>query len=329
MPSAAPREQPGAKGKQMGHSQPLVSVIVLSYKRPQFLAAALDSIRSQSYLAVEVIVVDNNSAESAEIERLVRGYSGVKLVMNAVNLGYTGGMNAGLIAASGEYVHFTTDDVQLERDCLEHLVKYDQAHSVIGLLGGTLLTEDRETICCAGGEFALDAVYHRKNFGEGEKDIGQFACPFEVSCIDGAMIFGRTEFLRALGGFRSEFFVYSDSIELSARVHKVAGRIVIVPKAKAYVHNAPHAFTDERLSFHRTKNLYAMYLLHARWRVLPEFFLRYGLIVPLRSMYANRKMAWPLVRAWAWFLFRAPSLVYERVRGTRYGQLPETRKAEQ
>lgn len=324
---AAPNNGTEAETKRLRNTQPLVSVIVLSYKRPRYLAAALDSILAQSYTALEIIVVDNKSAASDEIERLVRSYRGVKLVKNEVNLGYTGGMNTGLSAASGEYVHFTTDDVQLQGDCIEHLVTYDQAHSVIGLLGGTLLNEDRQTICCAGGEFSLDAIYHRKNIGEGEKDIGQFAFPFEVSCLDGAMIFSRTEFLRALGGFRREFFVYSDSIELSARVHKTAGRIVIVPQAKAYVHDAPHAFTQERLSFHRMKNLYAMYLLHARWRVLPEFFLRYGLIVPLRSMRSNRKMAWPLARAWGWFLFKAPSLVYERVSGTRNGRLMEKHNA--
>jgi hypothetical protein len=58
-----------------------------------------------------------------------------------------------------------------------------------------------------------------------------------------------------------------------------------------------------------------MYLLHARWRVLPEFFLRFGLIVPVRAAFANRKMVWPLTKAWAWFLFKVPSLVRERVRG--------------
>lgn len=314
MPAARTTER-NCEEERMSHNQPLVTVIVLSYKRARFLAAALDSIVAQSYLSLEIIVVDNKSTASSEIEQVVRGYNGVKLIKNAVNLGYTGGMNTGLLAASGEYVHFTTDDVQLERDCIEQLVRYDQAHSVIGLLGGSLLGPDRQTICCAGGEFSLDAVYHRKNHGEGEKDIGQFASPFEVSCLDGAMIFGRAKFLRALGGFRSEFFVYSDSIELSARVHKAAGRIVIVPKARAYVHDAPHAFPEERLSFHRMKNLYAMYLLHAQWRVLPEFFLRYGLIVPLRSMRANRKMAWPLALAWGWFLCNAPSLLHERVRG--------------
>jgi GT2 family glycosyltransferase len=302
-------------------TKPIVSVIVLSHNRPHYLNGVLDSIMAQSYRSLEVIVVDNKSPASDEIAELVRGYRGVRLIRNSDNPGYTGGMNRGLAEATGDYIYFTVDDVLLESDCIEQLVEYDLAHPAQGLLAGILLAEDRRTIICAGGEFALRQIYHRRNIGAGEEDVGQFTQPFEASCVDGAMVFSRLQFMRAMGGFREEFFIYSDSIELSARVLKAGGRITIVPQARAYVYDPPHVFTEEGISFHKIKNLYTMYLLHARWRVLPEFFLRYGLIVPLRSMCANRKMAWPLVKAWAWFLFRAPSLLQERARGTSDGAL--------
>jgi GT2 family glycosyltransferase len=297
------------------NDHPLVSVVVLSYNRPVYLQRALDSIVGQTYTALEVIVVDNKSAASEEVARLVRGYGGVRLVQNGGNPGYTGGMNRGLAEASGDYVYFTVDDVLLERDCVERLVSYDLAHPSKGLLTGIIMNEDRRTICCAGGEFSLTPVYLRKYIGAGERDAGQFSEAFEVSCLDGAMVFSRRDFMRALGGFREEFFMYSDSIELSARVLKAGGRITVVPQVRAYASHSPHDYTHDGILFHKMKNLYAMYLLHARWRVLPEFFLRYGVLVPLRSMLANRKLVWPQVKAWAWFLSKAPSLLQERRRG--------------
>jgi GT2 family glycosyltransferase len=293
-------------------ARPVVSVVVLSHDRPEYLPTVLDSIRAQTYPALEVVVVDNRSARSAEIARLVSAYEGFRLVTQP-NLGYTGGMNRGLREAAGEYVYLTVDDCALAADCIERLVEEAAARPFEGLLAGILMFEDRRTIACAGGEFALAPVYRRRNFGAGEEDAGQFKEPFEASCLDGAMVFGRLSYLRALGGFREEFFIYADSIELSARVRKAGGRIRVVPAARAYVYESPHAFTEEGVSFHKMKNLWTMYLLHARWRVLPEFFLRYALVVPLRSMRANRKTVGPLCRAWAWFLRRSPSLLLERV----------------
>lgn len=297
----------------MPKNKPVVSVVVLSHNRPQYLNAVLSSIAAQSYAPLEVIVVDNRSAASEEIADLVRGHAGVRLVRNGGNPGYTGGMNRGLAEATGEYVYLSVDDAALERDCIERLVEHALAHPADGLLAGTLLAEDRRTIVCAGGEFELRPIYYRRNIGEGEEDVGQFTRPHAASCVDGAMIFGRLQYIREVGCFREEFFIYSDSIELSARVLKAGGRITIVPRARAYIYSPPHVFTQESVSFHRMKNLYAMYLLHARWRVLPEFFLRYGLVVPLRSALANPRMTWPLCKAIAWTVFRAPSLLRERV----------------
>ena len=295
---------------------PTVSVVVLSHDRPEYLPRLLDSILNQTYKALEVLVVDNRSARSEEIARLLGRYPSVRLVRNEGNPGYTGGMNRGIAEARGEYIYLTVDDAMLESDCVERLVGHARAHPHEGLLTGMILTFDRRTILSAAGEFALAPIYHRRNIGAGEEDTGQFERPFEATCLDGAMVFGRLQYLRDIGGFREEFFIYSDSIELSARVLKSGGRITCVPRARAYIDAAPHVFTEEGISFHKMKNLYAMYLLHARWRVLPEFFLRYGVLAPLRSVRSNTGTAWPLVKAWAWFLLRAPSLVMERVRRT-------------
>lgn len=296
---------------------PAVSIVVLSHDRPEFLRRVLDSVTAQTYPANEVVVVDNPSARSAEIARLVSAYAGARLVRMDENLGYTGGMNRGLREASGEFVYLTVDDCVPAKDCVERLVKDTLEHPAEGLLTGLLLLEDGRTILSAGGEFELAAVYRRHNVGAGEEDAGQFREPFEVTCLDGAMVFGRLEYLRALGGFREEFFIYSDSIELSARVLKAGGRVRVVPSARAYVYESPHVFTEAGVSFHKMKNLWAMYLLHARARVLPEFFLRYAVAVPLRMMWENRQTVGPLCRAWGWFLRRCPSLVRERRAGGR------------
>ena len=291
--------------------RPVVSIIVLSHDRPTYLPTVLEAILGQSYPNLEILVVDNKSRSSDEIARLLAQYKGVRLIRSPVNLGFTGGMNMGIAAASGDYIHCTVDDVVLYKDCIEHLVAYMKKHPESGLLSGILYNEDRKTIRCAGGEFVLGPIYRQKIFRAGETTEVDSE-PYEVKYVPGGMIFGGTAFLRTLGGFREDFFIYAEDTDLCARVAKSGRTIHVVPQAKVVVLNAPHAFTDQGIAYHKTKNFFAIYLLHARLRVLPQFFLRYGLVGFLRMLYSNPQMIGPTLRAWKWTLLNARSLLSER-----------------
>ena len=235
-------------------------------------------------------------------------------------------MNRGLAAATGEYIHFTVDDVTFARDCFEQLTKYIGDKPSVGLLSGVLYDEDG-LINSAGGKVDLDPVYAHTIFGEGEKDVGQFSDAYAVKYISGAMIFGRMDLLRRLKGFRPDFFIYSEDAELCARVSKLGYDIAVVPQAKATVLDMPHAFTSEGIAFHKLKNLFALYLLHARFRVLPGFLLRYGVITFPKYLLNKRKFVWPLVMAWGWFIVKTPSLLWERFSSRRVvGEYPKVKR---
>lgn len=297
----------------MNKSLPLVSVIILSHQRPGYLWRVLDSVLAQSYRNLEIIVVDNRSRDSDEIARIVHSYEGVRLVQNKTNLGFTGGMNKGIEAATGLYLHLTVDDVLFEKDCLQQLVEYMESQPSTGLLSGILYNEDG-SIRCAGGKVDLAPVYTKTIFGAGEKDIGQFSAAYPVKYIPGGMIFSRADLLKQLKGFRRDFFIYGEDSELCARVSKLGYDIVVVPQAKVTVLDVPHAFTPEGIAFHKLKNLFTLYLLHARLRVLPEFLWRYGIMTFPKYLLTDRKFIWPLMKAWGWFLAKTPSLLSERFR---------------
>src|SRR5882724_7591812 len=106
----------------------LVSVVLLSYNRPNLLDQVLASIRDQSYENIEVTVVDNPSDASSEVARVVSDYANVRLIQNPQNLGYAGGMNRGIANASGDFVYLTEDDIVLAPDCIQRLVDYFEAN---------------------------------------------------------------------------------------------------------------------------------------------------------------------------------------------------------
>jgi GT2 family glycosyltransferase len=159
----------------MSDPKPLVSVIVLSYNRPECLRRALDSIARQSYANLEILVVDNKSESSDRIKEIVCNYPVFKLIQNSSNLGFSGGMNEGHAAASGDYVYLTLDDVVLEENCLLRLAEYMETDPASGLVAPILYSELGDTIVSAGGEFKLTSVHQVKFLGIGFRGRRCFA----------------------------------------------------------------------------------------------------------------------------------------------------------
>lgn len=290
-------------------SSPSVSVIILSYNRPGCLEQALESVLAQSYTNLDILVVDNPSPASAEIEALVRRHPRVRLLQNPSNIGFAGGMNRGIAAASGEYVCLTEDDIVLDADSVRHLLEYAEAHNSTGLLAPLILNRTAGTVRCAGGEFKLGGIYHKEIYGEGAPDANLFPQPFDVTYVAGSSLFARADFLRRLGGFREEFFMYVEDVELCARVARAGRRITVVPDSRVY-HIEPPEETGlaAHLELQRLKNFFALYLLHAPRRVLPEFFLRYGALGTFRAALGQGGNPWTRLRALGWALRRARSL---------------------
>lgn len=312
----------------MSDQKPLISVIVLSYDRPECLRRALDSIARQSYDNLEILVVDNKSESSDRIKEIVCNYPRFKLIQNSSNLGFSGGMNRGLDAASGDYVYLTNDDVVLEGNCLLRLAEYLETDLGSGLIAPILYREVGDTILCAGGEFKLAPAFQIKCLGKGEREAGQFPQPFQVNWIPGAAMFGRLDLLKRLNGFRQEFFMYSEDLELCARVLKSGYRISVVPRAKVFVGDAFHPGINHKIVFHKIKNLLSVYVLHARLRVLPEAVLRFGIVGLLHSLRADKKTFWPRAKALGWFLYRTPSLLRERYRDAGLSSGPSNNSSE-
>lgn len=294
---------------------PKVTIVVLSYNRPELLRKALASIVGQSEPKCEVIVVDNASPRSAIVRDVVAEFPGMRLISNAANLGFTGGMNCGIAAAAGTYLYLTEDDIELDPHCVAALVAQLEQHKDVALAGPVMWNREAGTVRCAGGSFRLATVYEMRVIGVGQREIVE-QLPYRTMYLPGAAIAARTAVLRRLGGFRSDFFMYGEDVELCARALECGGAVVVVPHARVY-HYEPQSVAEScRVRFHKHKNLIALYLLHAPIRVLPGFLARYVVIEGIRRFTRD----WASLPAWTAGVFvslvRAPQLLAQRARRT-------------
>ena len=291
-------------------SRPLVSVVILSYSRPDPLRRAIESVAEQSYPSLDVLVIDNKSRRSDAIARVVSGFPRVRFIGNETNLGFAGGMNVGIAAASGEYVYLSEDDVSLRPGCLSAMMEYIERHPDAGLVAPVMYDQSSGVVRSAGGRFALDPVFTLKIITE--RASGQGHAPFDVMYVPGASMLARASLLKALKGFREDFFLYQEDLELCIRVLKSGQRIVTVPAAGVDHVEPPSGRVPDAIEYFRIRNLFATYLLHAPARVLPLFMMRYGAIDLPRTAVRNPRRAWLMAKAWLAVTASAPRLMRDR-----------------
>lgn len=97
-------------------NKPLVSVIIPTYKRPDTLDRAIESVFRQTYTPIEIIVVDDNNPDSegrALTEECMKKYendSRVQYVKHEHNKNGSAARNTGARHSKGEYLAFLDDD---------------------------------------------------------------------------------------------------------------------------------------------------------------------------------------------------------------------------
>ena len=118
-------------------TNPLVSVVLLSYNYDQFLRESLESIFGQSYQNFELIVIDDGSTDRSPeiIEEYARQYPEKMTILNRQeNWGVSSTYNQALRYVSGNiFVGFSSDDV-MPPDALEKRARYFREHPDVDML---------------------------------------------------------------------------------------------------------------------------------------------------------------------------------------------------
>ena len=83
---------------------PAVSVVVPAYNVAQFIGEALESVFAQTFEDFEVIVVNDGSPDTVELERALAPYLARVVYMKQENRGPSAARNTGISAARGRYV---------------------------------------------------------------------------------------------------------------------------------------------------------------------------------------------------------------------------------
>jgi O-antigen biosynthesis protein len=241
---------------QDGSRWPRVTVMVLNWNGKALLASCLPPLLEQDYAGYEVVVIDNGS-EDGSIDYVREQFPTAGILDNGENLGFSGGLNAGMRQAEGEIVVLLNNDViVLGRDWLRQLVAPFRADKGVGITGCKLYFPDGKTLQHAGARLSYPLAFS-EHFGYLEEDTGQYDRQMEVDYVTGAAVALSQEVIREVGLLDESFApIYFEEVDLCYRIRAAGYRVLYVPQAAA-IHNESASFGRERerhqVTFHRNR----------------------------------------------------------------------------
>lgn len=108
----------------MDNKTPLISVIVPAYNTAKFVGKCIESIQNNSYKNLEIIIVNDGSADNtADVVSAYAAKDDRIVLINKENGGVSSARNAGIDVANGEYIAFVDSDDYITEDFFEALIK--------------------------------------------------------------------------------------------------------------------------------------------------------------------------------------------------------------
>lgn len=250
-------------------TEPLVSVIVPAYNVTEFIGEALDSVLSQTYLNYEIIVINDGSPDTEDLERALKPYMSKIVYIKQENRGVSAARNSGIRAARGPLIAFLdADDTWLPNylDVQVKLIQDDPTIDVlypnVWLFGDSSDTgEEFMTVCPSNGAVTFesllsqecnvsncsiarrDVIIRAGLFDESLRSVEDFDLWLRVIKLGGCITYHRTVLARYR---RRPGSLTADPIWLTAHIlqvlRKVRSRTDLTPREREALESSYHRF---------------------------------------------------------------------------------------
>jgi len=281
------------------------TAIVVAHDGGDELHECVRAILSSGYAAVRVVVVDNASVDGACGRLRALCLEGVEVLSVARNLGFAGGVNAGVawLRARGEW-HADSVLVLVNQDCVVRrgavaaLVTRLLSDPRIGVVGARILTPDERTIQHAGGIIRENGL--TEHLGRGLPDCGLFWSVRDVEYVTGALCAFRALTWDTVGPLDERYRpVYFEEVDFCLRARRAGLRVVYDPACVAvHAEAASSGGSHSALFLRRYHRNRIRFLAHHR---LHRGSVMRTIAAELRWLGAQRRFAhvWPALRAYA------------------------------
>jgi glycosyltransferase involved in cell wall biosynthesis len=220
---------------------PLVSVVIPAYQCAQYIAQALDSVLAQSYTNFEILVVNDGSPDTTELEAALQPYQDRIRYIEQPNRGPAAARNHGVLESLGKYVAFLDADDYWGSDHLaKQMAQFQQDHALELVYCDSVLIKGSAPV---GRAFASQPQSPHVTFNS----LLVEDCAIATSTT----VVSREAILRA-GGF-DENFVRCEDFEMWLRLAFAGTRMAYHPDADVYHRVSETSLSADRWSMKKDR----------------------------------------------------------------------------
>ena len=240
----------------------MVSIIIPTCAARGYIETCIKSLRERTaYRNFEIICVDN-IPDSQVAWKIWLQQNADKVVPMPDAFNWSHFNNRGVEAASGEYLLFLNDDIEMiQPDWLDALLEHAQRPEV-AVVGPQLLYPDGK-VQHAGMFLATRGIArHAFRFAAADEPgyFGLALTQRNVIAVTGACMLMRRSVFQALGGFEEAHEIINNDLDFCLRAHR-AGKLVVFTPYASLVHH-------EAASRDRLADVFDLGHFEARWSTL-------------------------------------------------------------
>lgn len=216
--------------------KPLVSVILPTYNRSEYLGRAIEGVLSQSYNNFELIIIDDGSTDRTS--EIISKYqdSRIKIIKNEENIGFVKSLNKAINYAQGEYIaRIDDDDFWSDLKKLEKQTEFLENNPEYVLVGCGIIKVNKQ-----GKEI------RKYLFPEKDKEIRDVILIISPFAHPG-VVFRKTAW-ESVGGYDETLYFSQDS-DLWAKFGKI-GKLYNIQEYSVCVLDDNQNRTKKRIHYH-------------------------------------------------------------------------------
>ena len=229
--------------KKSSSVKPDISVIILNYNAEKFLRDTLKSVQMQKGIAVEIIVVDNNSSDGSRA-MVAKEFPKVKWVQRDTSTGFAAGNNAGLPYVHAETVLFLNPDASFTKPtdlklCHDKLWSDDTIGTLTARVN-LVLTGGIDETCHRGFPTPWASFTHFSGLSKAfstvpffnyyTKNYLGYTKEHEIDAVGGMFMLMRKSVGQQVGWWDEDYPLYGEDIDFCYRLHEAGYRNLYWPK---------------------------------------------------------------------------------------------------
>lgn len=226
---------------------PEVSILIVSFNTRQMTIECLDSIQSETDIAHEVIVIDNNSSDGSA-DAIAKRFPNAKLLESDENIGFARANNVAAKEAIGYYLLLLNPDTVILDGAIDKLCTFARDHPTAKIWGGrTVYADGSLNDTCCFQQMTPWTIFCRltglsslfSNHESVSEKFGhwQMESVRQVDIITGCFMLIPRSLWENLGGFDPRYFMYGEEADLCLRAAKSAdAKPLFTPDAQIVHH---------------------------------------------------------------------------------------------